>query len=117
MLNIFAPKKIIKILHSGPVPEPNQSLVVQNIAPILGKLFLNINLYENFLILKIFIFRTSSRAESIPGSPKSFTDSGPKLPQIKDSVNIPNYDQIIQLNRRLWNELEVESKQGLVYYF
>merc|ERR1711944_223970 len=61
--------------------------------------------------------RTSSRAESIPGSPKSFTDSGPKLPQIKDSVNIPNYDQIIQLNQRLWNELEVESKQGLVYYF
>merc|ERR1712226_1621742 len=61
--------------------------------------------------------RTSSRAESIPGSPKSFTDSGPKKSQIKDSVNIPNYDQIIQLNRRLWNELEVESKQGLVYYF
>jgi len=61
--------------------------------------------------------RTSSRAESIPGSPKSFTDSGPKKPQIKDSVNIPNYDQIIQLNQRLWNELEVESKQGLVYYF
>ena len=33
----FAPKEIIKILYSGPVPEPNQSLVVQNIAPILGK--------------------------------------------------------------------------------
>ena len=118
LVEYFATKRIIKILYSGPVPEPNQSLVVQNIAPILGKSsFWIINLYENFLILKIFIFRTSSRAESIHGSPKSFTDSGPKKPQIKDSVNIPNYDQIIQLNRRLWNELEVESKQGLVYYF
>ena len=36
-LEYFAPKKIIKILHLGPVPEPNQSLVVQNIVPILGK--------------------------------------------------------------------------------
>ena len=27
----------------------------------------------------------------------------------KDSVNIPNYDQIIQLNQRLWNEFGEET--------
>lgn len=77
--------------------------------------------------------RASSRTESIVGSPKSSTDSGvdsvelntthsglhsPKKTQkIKDSVNIPNYDQIVQFNRRLWNQVEEKSKQGLVHYF
>ena len=29
--------------------------------------------------------------------------------QIKDSVNMPNYDKIIQFNQRLWNEFGEET--------